>query len=86
MRIEFALMVFASSFGGLNLYFYCLYGKYATDSFQAFSDCLYETNWFVLPNDIQKNFILIIGQAQKRIYYHGHGVINLDLETFCKVS
>lgn len=58
----------------------------ATESFEAMSDCLYESNWPELPIELQKYFILMIQNAQRPLYYHGFEIAVLKMETFCKVS
>lgn len=50
------------------------------------ADCLYEANWQELPPELQKNFILMIQNAQRPCFYHGFGMAILNLETFTKVS
>lgn len=50
------------------------------------ADCLYDTNWQKLPIRLQKYVVLMIGNAQKPLYYHGFGVALLNLETFNGVS
>lgn len=79
-------MLCAIAFGGLILYLYCYYGKLASDFFTLFDACLYESNWMVLTNDLQKTFILMIAYGQRRIFYHGYGFVELNLETFLKVK
>lgn len=58
----------------------------ASTSFQRMSHDLYETNWYHLPIETQKSFVVMIKNAQKPIYYHGFGVAILDLELFRRVS
>lgn len=81
--ILFVLMLVSINI--LNLFLYCFFGKMATDSFKEMSICLYKTNWQNLPIDLQKFVVLMIGNAQRPLYYHGFGVAILDLETFTKV-
>lgn len=81
--IMFVLMLVSINI--LNLFLYCFFGKMATDSFKEMSICLYKTNWQNLPVDLQKFVVLMIGNAQRPLYYHGFGVAILDLETFTKV-
>lgn len=47
---------------------------------------LIEMNWYALPIGLQKSFRLITENMQNPIYYHGFGVIKLDLQTFAKVK
>lgn len=47
---------------------------------------LYDCNWYDLPLDLQKYFIMMIANAQTPVHYHGYGIITLNLETFCKAS
>lgn len=58
----------------------------ATESFEKMADSLFESNWGDLPVDLQKFYILMIGNAQKPMFYHGFKVAVLNLETFMKVS
>lgn len=50
------------------------------------SDCLYEFNWQSFPVDLQKYIQLMIQNAQKSVFYHGFGMVNLDLMTFTEVK
>lgn len=78
-----AFLVMVSLFKFLNLSVFCLYGKLATDSFEQMEDLLYESNWYELPVGLQKHVIIMIGNMQRPICYHGFGKINLDLDTLC---
>lgn len=66
------------------LYVYCYFGKKSTESHEEMFDCFYECNWLDLPPNLQKYFIIMIGNAQRPICYHGFGVAVLNLETFLK--
>lgn len=68
-----------------NLFLYCYYGKLASESFESMADLLYENNWPELPNKLKKYFILMIGNGQQPLFYHGFGIAVLNLETFSKV-
>lgn len=70
----------------LNLFFYCYFAKLATESFLKMGDSLYESNWTELPFELQKYLIVMIGNMQLPMYYHGFGVAVLNLETFTSVS
>lgn len=50
------------------------------------ADCLYDTNWQMFSIKLQKYVVIMIGNAQKPLYYHGFGVAVLNLVTFTKVS
>lgn len=86
LDISFVVMVFATSISGSNLFTYCYYGKYATESFAAFANCSYKSNWIVLPNDLQKYFVIMIAYSQIPAIYHGYNIVNLSLETFTTVT
>lgn len=79
------MILLTTWFSTLLLFVYCYYGKIATDSFIAMSDCLYESNWHNLPIHLQKYFIIMITNAQRKLYYHGFGILFLNLETFSAV-
>lgn len=65
---------------------YCYYGKITTDCYANMADRLFEIDWQQLPIGIQKYFIVMIGNMQRPLYYHGFEFIVLNLETFQKVS
>lgn len=60
-----------------QLIFKCLF-KYA--------DALFETDWYKMPNEFQKYFIIMIVKTQKRIYLDGYGFIRLSLEGFTSLQ
>lgn len=68
-----------------NPFLYCFYGKNSTDCYAKMADLLFESDWQNLPTDLQKYFILMIGNMHRPLYYHGFGIAVLDLETFRKV-
>lgn len=68
------------------MFIFCYYGKIATESFENMADTLYEASWPDLPIELQKYFIVMIGNAQQPLYYHGFGMAILNLQTFTKVS
>lgn len=67
------------------MFLFCYFGKFATDNFEQMANSLYEFNWQKLPINLEKNFIIMIENAQKPIHYHGFNVVILNLETFTKV-
>lgn len=69
----------------LNLFVLCFFGKMATESFENMNDCLFESNWTEYPIQLQKYFILMIGNSQREINYHGFGIAILNLNTFAQV-
>lgn len=85
--VQLAVVLFALSFGMIVLFFYCYFGKMATDSFGNIADCIYyEMKWQKLPLALQKCISLMLRNMQKPIHYHGFDVITLDLRTFTHVS
>lgn len=85
LDVAVILVTFAISIGKLNLFLYCYCGQCATDDYAAYADYLYESNWIKLSNDLQKKFILMIAYAQEPVYYHGYGMVYLNLKTFLAV-
>lgn len=81
-----AIIFLAVIVGATNLFVFCFYGKLATDSYEKMTKCVFESNWQELPVDLQKYLILMIGNAQRPLYYHGFRIAVLNLETFCTVT
>lgn len=80
------LMLFTAMLSGIsNLFIYCFFGKLATESFIQMANSLFESDWLNLPIELQKYYVIIIGNAQQSLFYHGFKMVALDLETFTKV-
>lgn len=69
-----------------NLFCFCYFGKLSIDSYEKMVDCVFETNWYDAPVELQKYFIMMIANMQRPLHYHGFKVAVLDLETFSAVS
>lgn len=82
---DFATLLIAVGFYTLNLFIYCYFGKLATESFENMANHFFESNWYELPIDLQKYFVMMIGNAQRPIHYHGSGIAILNLDTFKNV-
>lgn len=62
-----------------------LYSDKTTASLISIPDIVFQSNWFQLPLDMQKNVIPIIRMSQKPIFFTCIGIANCTLETFKKV-
>lgn len=81
------VMITVAILGGVSVLFaYCYFGSMATESYEQMADCLYNCNWLGLSNELQKYFIIMMGNTQRPIYYSGFGIAVLNLETFTKVN
>lgn len=56
-----------------------------TECYLEMADRLYEFNWYELSIDLKKYFILMMGNMQIPLYYHGSGMIVINLKTFQEV-
>lgn len=83
--INISFLLLAVCIALSNQFLLCYFGKLATESFDAMSECLYNCNWNELPLSFQRDLIIIMENTQQPIYYHGFGIANLNLQTFCKV-
>ena len=84
LDMSFLLFIGGLTMSIMNLFFYCFYGKSATEYYLHFADLLFESKWYELPNQYQKFIILMLENAQRPIYYHGSNIAYLNLETFTK--
>lgn len=82
-----AIILLGASSALSNLFIYCCFGEWATRNYDQMSECLYyDSNWFNLPNKLQKYLVLMIANMQKPMYYHGFEVAIMDLQTFILVK
>lgn len=85
INVGLLLIVGALVSDTLPPFLFCFFGKMATDCYGKLANSFYEANWYELPVELQKYFVVMIQVSQQPIYYHGFNVI-LDLETFSKVQ
>lgn len=83
---NFGLILAGTVNSAMYLFAYCFAGKMATESFEKMLICVYESNWYELPLDLQRALVIISINSQQVYYYHGFGIAVLNLETFAKVS
>lgn len=69
----------------LIIFAYCFHGDRATKDNEDLADRSYETNWYKLPTQTQKYILIMMINAQRPEYYHGMGLVNLNLIVFAKV-
>lgn len=58
----------------------------ASESYEKLTNCLYESNWIDLSTQLQKSFLILITNTQIPLFYHGFGMVDLNLQTFSKVK
>lgn len=68
-----------------TVFLYCYTGSLTTDQFLRYGDIAYESDWFLMPIEMQTYLILIIADAQRPLEFHGMRIINLNLATFASV-
>lgn len=68
-----------------GLYLFCHFGHEITQYFENIADTIYQLAWYVLPLDMQKDILLIVAFAQRRIFIRGHAGSHCNRETFMKV-
>lgn len=68
------------------LFLFCCFGRLLTEKYERMPDCLYESKWNELPIELQKFYVIIIGVSQRPLFYHGFGMIYLNLQTFTQVN
>lgn len=67
------------------LFLYCYFGKLAADSYELMCECVYDSFWQKLSPNLQKYIVVMIANMQQSLYYHGFGIVTLDLRTFIRV-
>lgn len=76
-----------ASFGMVNLFIYCFFGKMTTENFANMPDYLYfDMKWHKLSVKLQTYIVLMIQNMHKPIFYHGFDVAVMNLNTFLQVS
>lgn len=80
------MTIFASAVAVLASLPYCYYGSRMEVRIRHMTDDIFESRWYELPVQLQKNLKLMITFAQIKRTVDGYGLLNLDLEGFVKVK
>lgn len=64
---------------------YCYYGSRITSKPIHFAQTAYETPWYLLPVERQKEISMLIIHGEYELYYSGYGIVTCSLETFRQV-
>lgn len=65
--------------------FFCYFGTKATSSALSISNVVFGSNWYMYPQNLRKQIILIIAKSQQPPYFHGLLLVRCTLEDFEKV-
>lgn len=65
---------------------YCYMSELTFSKLGNLDKAIYHSKWYLYPNSLQKDLIIVIGNSQRAKYFTGFGMINLSLNTFSKVS
>lgn len=76
---ELFVAFFALTVSAANLFIYCYFGANATEDLLYSVDYLFKADWYKLPVNLQKYFILMIANTQKPIVFDGMGMMKVDL-------
>lgn len=79
------MTIFASFVAVLSILPYCYYSSRIVLKIQRTADVAFESNWYELPLDMQKNIKPMIAFAQMKRTVNGFGLFNADLEGFMNV-
>lgn len=85
LDLSFFIMLMGIIASGWNLYLYCYFGHAVTECFTGIDYYVFDTKWYNQPLSFQKNLIVVIQNAQQPIRFHGFGLAQVNLITYCKV-
>lgn len=83
MLLSYIIMLFwAYTF----LYISCEFGEYVTSEFNKLNDEFFQSEWYLLPLEIQQRLPIFIASIQQPVEMHGFGNCVYTRESFKKVS
>ena len=80
--LRLLVMVFWSF---VMLFIFCENGETVTHQFQVFNVELRQFNWYILPINVQKMFIIVVANAQQPSFIRGFANAICLRESFKKV-
>ena len=70
----------------MAIFGFCILGEIVTSQFDSFNETLCNTNWYLLPNEIQQMLVIFFAFVQQSATIHGAGKTVCKLEAFKKVK
>lgn len=67
------------------LYIFCHIGDILTQRYEDVGTITYNLDWYLYPLDAQKNMLLMMKLANRKVYLKGFGEIGCDRENFKQV-
>lgn len=67
-------------------FLFCEFGEQVTRKFNQLNDIICQSEWYLLPNDIQRMLPTIMMTTRKGIILQGFGGVELTREAFKTVS
>lgn len=68
------------------IFVFCNFGEIFTKSFIEINHAIAECEWYSFPIELQRNFLIILGNTKKSIVLKGFGNIDLSRDTFKRVG
>lgn len=86
LQLDIVIFILVTISALTDAYVFCYCGATTTMLFSEYADRLYEINSYDLPVPLQKQFVIILANLQRPVYYEGFGMVKLDLELFLNVK
>lgn len=67
------------------MYFTCELGQSVDNQFDTLSDEIYESDWYLLPQELQQMLVMVITSAQESVPIRSFGNIKCTRDSFKRV-
>lgn len=68
------------------VFFLCHFSENVSTSFEKLNDRLFECDWYLLPNELQRSFFITTIAVQEPIHIRGFGNVLCTRQSFKEVS
>lgn len=68
-----------------TVFLYCYVGSLTTEQFSRYATIPYESDWLMMPLQLQKFLLIIVAEARRPVEFSGLGLFSLNLMAFGKV-
>lgn len=69
----------------VTLFSFCEFSEIVACQFEIFSEELYQCDWYLATNRLQRMFLVVLANAQQPMDIHGYAGIECTRDTFKKV-
>lgn len=83
--MELVLPAISMSWSFVMIFCSCEIGERVTEQFDVFDITVKQCQWYLMPIELQRMFVIVLSSSQQPVYLHGYGDIQCTRASFKQV-